>query len=432
MTQTLVTIGTADAGNGDTPPIAFGVVNSNANDAESRINALELVTNPTTIYISEEADFPNQDTSNIYLDSGFNYTPIASYSTAKSTVFQGGRIMGIGKRNGVTVTYSGVGAQFVATDNNMAISDTIIAAPNGTHYSFTSSGGNFFTIAAITSASSVGQGTVTGCQGISLSQYTLLAASATTGFIFAGTSGVIAVDTYATIGAPSGFVTFDFGTSVFSGIKLTQFFQDTTQFLNNAASVAISGLVSSGNVVSGGLILVDTCNFTGLTSPLTNISVSDIRWEFMNSPPLQNSSKEADAFLSATQLVTIADSGVFVAIAGVLWLSEISERFTVSTSGVITAAVERDIKCMITLTITVEKVGGGTDQIESAISINGSLTGTGFTKSGAVTENASPTSIVSQRLTTISGTDTIQAYVANITGTANINAIKANLSIIEI
>ena len=106
MTQTLVTIGASDAGSGDTPDVAFTTVNSNATDAETRLVAIEGALSNNVVLVSQESDFPNQDATSIYLDPGFTYTPLTSFSHSKSIVFQGGQIKGLGKAQGVTMTYS--------------------------------------------------------------------------------------------------------------------------------------------------------------------------------------------------------------------------------------------------------------------------------------------------------------------------------------
>jgi len=426
MAQQLINTGTtANDGTGSTWKAGGDIINDNFTE-------LYASNNSNILPISVEADFPNQDASSIYLDSGIIYQPIASFSTAKTIVFQGGRISGLGKGLGVTLIYTGSGNQFSATDNDMNIEEVTVNAAAGSHYSFTTSGANAVALRSMTSSGALNQGTITNGTSINIDRYTMSASTSTTGFIFAGTSGVIVVQTSNTIGAPSGFISFDLGSATFIGINFTQFFQDTTIFGNNAASVAVSGLASSGNVTSGNLISVDTCNFSGLTAAFTNISPSDIRWEFMSSPPFENSSKEADSYLTASSTVTIGTQSVFVAINGSSWASDITERFSSTTAGVLTFLGERDAKFFVSMTSTIEKVGGGADEIEARISLNGVTSGASFDKTGSTTENASPTSVTSQRLVTLSNGDTIQGYVANNGSTSNIEVSKANLTIIEV
>lgn len=425
MSQQDLIIGTADAKGGDTYFDAFTKVQANITELYGGLN-------DKVVYIKEEADFPNQDASNIYLDTGFIYTPVESFTTNKETVFQGGRLFGLGTRSGVTMSYGGTGDQFSATDNFLQIEQLVINASNGNHFSFTSSNVHFLTIRGVSSSGCITHGTITGSRGINISSYTQQAATATKGLTFAGTSGVLVVDTVATIAAPSGYISYDFGSATFLGGSIERFFQDTATFGNNAGSIAIAGLASSGNIVSGGVVTVDSCNFAGLTGAATNISPSDIRWEFMNSPPFENSSKEADSYIVATRTVTIAVAGTFVKINGANWASDIAERFTEDNAGTLTFIGERPAKFFASMTSTVEKVGGGADEIEARISLNDVITGTPFEKSGQVTQNSTPTGLTSQRLVTLENGDTISGYVANNTGTANIEVSKANLTIIEV
>jgi len=426
MAQQLLNTGTvANDGTGTTWKAGGDIINENFTELYASNNA-------NNISISQESDFPNQDSGLIYLDLGNVYTIISSFSTAKTIVFQGGTLNGQGKNSGITLTYSGSGQQFSAIDFDMRVSNLAFAAASGEHFSFTSTSGNAFALEACTSSASTGQGSISGARTINILTYTLNASTATTGFVFAGTGGVLLLSTSAVIAASSGFVSFDLGSAVFTGVRIEQFFQNTSTFGNDTASVAISGLASSGNVAADSLMTVDSCNFVGLTSPFTNISPSDIRWEFMNSPPFENSSKEADSFLTASSTVVIASTGTFVQVASTNWISDISERFSTTTSGVITFIGERSSKFLVTMTSTVEKVGGGSDEIESAISLNSVTTGNSFSKSGAVTQNADPTSLTSIRLVTLSKNDTISSYVANNTSTANITVSKSNISIIEV
>ena len=426
MAQQIVNIGTvANDRTGDTWRDAFDKSNDNFTELYGGLNS-KLVT------VSQESDFPNQDATSIYLDPGLTYIPLISFSHSKGIVFQGGQIRGLGKAQGVTLTYTGIGSQFSATNFNMNIQEIAISASSGSHYSFTNTGNSGIVLRAITSTGAVSQGTITGATSINIDRYTLQAATGTSGFLYAGSSGVILIQTSVTIGAPSGYISHDLGSATFLGVKFDQFFQDTVTFGNNAGSVAVAGLINSGNVNTGDLLTVDTCNFTGLTSSFTNISPSDVRWDFMNSPPFSNSSKEADVFLTSSQTVTIGSAGVFVAINGTNWLSDIAERFTTTTAGVITFIGERDAKFLVSSACTVEKSGGGADELSVGISLNDVVTGNSFTKTLSTTQNSTPTSVPVFRLVSLSQNDTIQLYVANITFATDIIVSKANVSITEV
>lgn len=195
----------------------------------------------------------------------------------------------------------------------------------------------------------------------------------------------------------------------------------------NTTGTAMSGLAGSGNIVANVEAIVGGCNFVNATTPLNNISPSDIRWSFSKNSGVADSTFTGNSFLTTTETVTISDIGVFVAIAGTNWSSTIAERFTTTAAGILTYIAETDINVQILLTSTIEKVGGGTDQLCARIAING----TTQSETESCTENASPTSVTSQGLFNLSNGDTIQGFVANVDATANIIVDLSNLSIIN-
>ena len=75
--------------------------------------------------------------------------------------------------------------------------------------------------------------------------------------------------------------------------------------------------------------------------------------------------------------------------------------------------------------MTIEKVGGGSDQLESRIAINGVTQA----KTAVFTENNNPTSLTIKGLFCLDPNDTVELQVANNTGTSNIIVNVANLSL---
>lgn len=124
-----------------------------------------------------------------------------------------------------------------------------------------------------------------------------------------------------------------------------------------------------------------------------------------------------------------AETGIPV--GGVLWVSDVLQRFESDTSGMLTSTSLTDSNFLSLCTATVEKVGGGADELDLAISINGATTGVAFDKSVASTENNNPTSLTSQRLDNISTGATIQAYVRNTDSNSNIIVSRCNLTMVN-
>ncbi len=188
--------------------------------------------------------------------------------------------------------------------------------------------------------------------------------------------------------------------------------------------------VGDSNFGPSGTGLVERCSFTGGGTPLVGVDVTDLRWEFLNSHPLENTSISVDMFLSDHTEVTINNSGLFYPVGGVLWVEDIANRFTSAVDGVVTYTGLRPDNILVIVTLTLEKTGGGSDEIAGGVSLNGVTTGNAFTKTITSTDSNTPTSITCTRLVKVVTGDTISAYVANLEGNSNIDVIRGSLDII--
>lgn len=193
------------------------------------------------------------------------------------------------------------------------------------------------------------------------------------------------------------------------------------------ATVGISGLPNSGNVGPDIVGKIIECEFTGTITPLSGISRSDLRWEVKDSSPIPNSTKTVDAFLTTPETVTITDAGVFVPIGGTNWSSDVSERFSVSTAGLITSLSPSSSEVQVLISATVEKVGGGSDEIELAVAING----TASMKTIGATKNSTFTTITAVGIFTVAENTTIQAFVANVDSSSNILVDHCSMTVIN-
>ena len=126
--------------------------------------------------------------------------------------------------------------------------------------------------------------------------------------------------------------------------------------------------------------------------------------------------------------MTISIANVFVPMGGSNWLSDISERFSTTTSGLATYLFETQTTTLVIVSATIEKVGGGSDLLELGISENG---GVPVLKTRFGTENNRPTAVVSIGSFTSSINDTYQVFVRNVDTTANIIVSNCNFNIIN-
>jgi len=180
-----------------------------------------------------------------------------------------------------------------------------------------------------------------------------------------------------------------------------------------SGATGISGLSSSANIETGIIAHIRDSEFLGSITPLSGITISDLRYEFLNCPPVEDSTKVADTFLTSPRSVGIAVQGVFVIVGGPNWSSDVTERFSVSSSGLITYLSSVTAKFKIEMAAT-ETADNG-DNINIAIGING----TAATKTITASLSSKASSLTSTGVFTLNENDTIQAYAANSTGSSN-------------
>jgi hypothetical protein len=215
---------------------------------------------------------------------------------------------------------------------------------------------------------------------------------------------------------------FDLGTATFDIIDIGS----GCRFVSPNGTTILSGMSSSGNLKTGGRALVGSNLFNGIGTALSGIDTMDLKWQFTGNTFVDgttlNSRQLADCYLTASRTVSIGggNQGVYTPVGGSNWVSDIDDRFTVSTAGIIEYIGIRNIEAEFMVFSTVEKQGGGSDKICSKIAID---TGSGFVvqdKTMGCTENSTPTGITSVGLFTLSTGDKLQLFVSNEDGTSNI------------
>lgn len=423
MAQQTIDIGTvADDGTGDTYRDAF----DKSNDNFDEIYTKSVVDNDVTI--NQLSDFPAAVAGVITLEDGKHYHLGADVTSTSRFV--------LGKNNrfswsesGPLLTYSGTGVMFTGTD--VEFSDffscrmTCPTASKIWDVTDTVANTSIFAVNKVSVIAAGAVGTFTELASVLFNSSAVF--SCTNGITLVGGTGtpitVFSIDKLALASTSATFKGVDFGNKQYSVIEINDFLVANT----TAGAFAISGLVSSGNVPAGSMAQVNGCEFINMATPLENITVSDLQWEFQNNSGLDNSSKAVDTFLTSAETVTISVAGTFVAINGTNWSSDVSERYTTTTAGLVTYDSPVDSKSLVISTVTVEKVGGGADEIEVKIALNGTV----VDKTVSSTQNANPTSVTSQGIFTLTATDTIQLFVANIDSTANIEVHSATMTIIN-
>jgi len=432
MAQQNITIGPADAKDGDTLRSAFTKTEANFTELYAELSA-----QPENLrVINSEADFDTQDATTITLTPGLLYQLGASFSTAKRFITTGGIMRGLGAAT--TLTYTGTGSMFTNTNGVFNISNTVVDCPASTVFECigddSSNPEHRVNATSILVLNCVKLLTSTGAGGQVFELMQITNVTGLTAVSFSGSSPSIAYSflRVAFIGMIASSTVFDFGSSTSIQIDI-----DSVIVLGDASTTAISGLTNSGNVIPGSLASVRACNFGSLTSPLFNIAVNDVRWDFQGNSGVKNTMNAADIFLTGgSETIITGSAGDWQEIGipgggGVSWSSDISDRFTAAADGVLTYIGELDIQATLMGRATVEKSGGGANVLEVrfAVNWNGTVSDGGLVKSRAQTQSADPTTVPIGALTTLSTNDNIRVIFSNTDGTSNIIASVASVEI---
>jgi len=394
------------------------------------------------IIINSVGDFAVQDATTITLESGKTYIRGSGISTSKRFIVnQRVTIWSASVTTDNLWEYTGTDSMFTGIDFDLfQVRNLAVRCPNAFQIfsmqdaTILNSSNIFFDVCIATSDSPTTLaakkwGTFTNLGNVRMNTCAAAGIEAGLGIQDGITiSGIqhtaLLLDVIAFFSIESTFVALQLGTTV-----INQFFNVTNLVAIGGVpgGVGIAGLANSGNVGTGIVANIRDSSFLGAITPLTGITTSDIQYDFLNSPPLENSSKAADMFLTTSETVIITTQSVFVPINGVNWVSDVEERFTISSAGVMTYLGLVTTKGQIMISATVAKVGGGADEIQLAIAINGNEA----VKTVVSTQNANPTSLTSIGVFDLAENDTVQAFVANDGSTSNIDVFSCTVTVIN-
>jgi hypothetical protein len=395
-----------------------------------------------TVVINQESDFPVQDETTITLSDNTTYIISAIRVTTAKRFVVGKNVAVISQNPGTTngiLEYTGTGDMFTGVDVQFFHMDQVVLqAENAQLFNFSDtvrqSGFNIRLVGIGPNPGVVGAekfGTFDGLQAvlIDFSNAALVGnLGVNDGITLIGSIGLISISRLALVSFSPTYIGIDFGAAVID----TAF--EIENFVNiglGVGSIGFSGLTNSGNVGSGILATFNGCEFIGPVTPLVGLDPTDVQIEFDNCAPVEDSTKVIDIFLNVDETVVISaialpDGTNFVPINGANWVTSNESRFSADSAGIITYNGLADVSVKITAGASIEKVGGGADEIATRISINGALPPL---SSEGKTQQTDPSQVFSSGLVTISPGDTIQLYAGNLSGTANI-IISAGCNII--
>jgi hypothetical protein len=212
----------------------------------------------------------------------------------------------------------------------------------------------------------------------------------------------------------------DLGTALFEIIDIVS----GSRWISPVGTNILSGLPNSGNLIAGGRGIVEGNLFNGDGVALDGIDVDDLLWNFLGNTFADNTTRNtlaaADVYLTSAQTVTVTVQATDYIINGINWESSLGARFTVGTDGVCEYLGMETIGISISATSTVQKVGGGSNQICTKIGIDHGSGYVIYDRSVGCTQSTEPTGVVSAGYFTIGEGDKIALFVANEDGTSDI------------
>lgn len=430
MVQQVINVGLA-ANDRSGDPWRDAMIKSNSNFTEiyASIDADDA------IYVKSESDFPVQDGSTITLSADTPYIVAASFTVTKQFVPEDGSSF-LGRFiDAHEVTSSFSGAMFDAEDVNFKIASVAISPEAASQaFNFVDNIGNSkkFICDTVQVNRGVKWGTFEKMQLVEIfNSNSPASADLANGIEIIGNTTIISIDRFAIISTSATFKGIDLGTSIITIPEISNLF-----FIAPAGAYGVSGLVNSGNVPAGSLGMLSNSEFLGGMDDLENILPSDDGWQMSGNNPTPDSHDIADIFMTGGS-ETITNSGVGdwleigVPSGGASWSSDISDRFTTGTDGVITYAGRRGITVLVSGRATIEKSGGGADVLECRIAKNwdGTVTDSGLEKSRAQTQNSSPTTVPVGAIVTLTNGDNIRAIFSNLGGGSDIIASVSALEV---
>lgn len=417
-----IIIGTADAKAGDT--LFAGATKINANFMD-----LYGASPNNIVVINDVTDFPAASGGVITLDDNITYYIADNIVTESRFVCGQNNIITSNNPFASALIYTGSGDMFTGVNVSFAVDRGVISCPNAQPFNFSATSGNFPTFG-------LNLTTIANCQKCGTFD-NLRSVNVTNTAFFDCTDGISisGVDNWDTVTVSR--LRIDGGTSTINGFDLTSSLHETFELSNyviigGAGTVGITGLTNNANIKPNFIASIDQCEFTSGVTPLSGITIEDVRFSFLSNSGLQDSTIDANPYLSVATTVTINTSKVYEKINQGNWLFSEASRLSVSTDGDVTNLMEKPVKVQINGSVTLEKVGGGSDLLTARLVYNDLPSDPQSVITELGTDNTNPTNISLVGIFTLNPGDAISIYVSNQDSTANVIVNYAKFALLRV
>lgn len=369
-----------------------------------------------TVIVSEESDFPVPVSGVITLENNTDYFIANDIVTTNRFVVGTATTLRGPASQIVKLTYTGVDTMLTSTEPNFRIDRISIACPNGTVFDMSSSGTGIFEIIESNIFECNTIGTIGDMFTVSFKGLTLKDIK-TDGVTFTGFVDKFFSDVVVSFFNGVSGTLYDLNNGTFNSLTISNQFDAGT-----VAYTFLSGLVSSGNINVGGLGVVTNCRLQSTTTPLSNVSPNDSRWNFALNDAISDTRPESMLSFATPTTTTIVTAGTPVKVAGT-WTSESSSQMTGSTDGRITYNGERNAILPINLSISLEPVSGSNKNLSVNLFKNGTLVANSAVS--AIISASSPLNLVAFWQDNWATNDYYEIFVQNDTDTTNIQVDNA-------
>ena len=386
------------------------------------INAV-LGLSTDTVYVNEEADFPNAVAGVITLLADTVYIITSEFSTANRFVMSNNTTVFGWSVLGPLLTYTGSGTMFTSVDVDCVFNNLHVKASSGKVFdcSATTPGVNIVGINNVNIMECVTVGTFTSLFSLAIDN--MVGIPVTNGINFVGTGwNLINIVELALISASAGFIAVDLGVAVADNINILDMFTSAP-----SGAIGIKGAASSANLTATGRGQIAASSFIGAIAPLSGIVINDdVQWNSSNNQGIKDTRPDSLSYNTAGTTVTISVQSTPVKIGGT-WVDDNSSHFTVDGSGRSTYNGINDLQVPITLTVTADPASGGATDFIVYIAINGTVqTGSGVPARAAAADREPVTVIWQHEFET---GDYVEAFLSNETGTVDFDVIHAVLRV---
>ena len=441
MAQQNIIIGTADAGTGDNYFQAFTKTEANFNElyplAENALSKTSLavqtvlgevnftgglksngvlVVQPTKqVVVNALSDLPSPAANEITLADSTDYLVGNDFNLGINRIIMGQDSVFRGlDENVITVTYTGTGTMFTATNKDCRIKAICASSVSGTFLDASNTAGNEGTSNVIVDNVDIQTSVVGNIANLNILGVFRCAFNSisTDGWSFTGTQGNAITINDCTILQQAG--TFlKLGVSSFLSFDINNYLM-----IGSGGTTFLSGATGSANIRTGGLGRVIRGRDLGAETVLSGISVDDALWEFFLNDSIANSRPDGLLSLQSNATATvIAVAGTPVLIAGT-WVVERVSQFTGTASGRLTYNGGKDATLPDTGSFTVEPVSGGAVNISVEAFIDGVIVP--GSKRTANTSAGNPVSITVPWQNVFSTAGFLEWHITNEDTTVNI------------